>query len=231
MKNRREFVPRTEAEGYEYNVFINCPFDKDFRELFRAMVFTIHACGFVAQCALEDNNQPNRLKRIMELIGEARFGIHDLSRIDLAKMPRNNMPLELGIFMGCRQFGAEHDQRKEYLVLDSEAHRYKHHTTDLGGEDPSSHDNIPDKMVACVRNWLRPYASEQAGGRRIASASIMVERYQKFKAEAPALCAEYDWVFDELDFPEYQPIVVEWMKRGQTKLEELTASRKGLQVA
>lgn len=231
MKNRRKTIRHTKHADYDYNVFINCPFDKDFKELFRAMVFTIHVCGFAAQCALEDNNQTNRLQRIMDLIGECRFGIHDLSRIDIGKMPRNNMPLELGLFMGCRQFGLAHDQLKEYLVLDSDPHRYKQHITDLGGEDPSSHDNKPELMIDCVRNWLRPYAKQQ-NGRFIPSTSILVERYSLFKAEAPAICAEYEIVFSELEFPEYQPIVVQWLKRGQAKLKALQdLDKNALQAA
>ena len=38
---------------YNNSVFINCPFDDDYRSLFRALVFAIEACGFGARCALE----------------------------------------------------------------------------------------------------------------------------------------------------------------------------------
>ena len=35
-------------------VFLNCPFDDQYKPIFEALVFTIHACGFTARCALED---------------------------------------------------------------------------------------------------------------------------------------------------------------------------------
>ena len=35
------------------DVFINCPFDQDYSSHFRALVFSISACGFRVRCALE----------------------------------------------------------------------------------------------------------------------------------------------------------------------------------
>lgn len=35
------------------NVFINCPFDDEYQPLFRALVFAVQDCGFVARSALE----------------------------------------------------------------------------------------------------------------------------------------------------------------------------------
>ena len=32
---------------YDSCVFINCPFDASYRQLFRALVFTIQDCGFM----------------------------------------------------------------------------------------------------------------------------------------------------------------------------------------
>lgn len=44
------------STDYNYNVFINCPFDSDYKPLFDAMIFAIHDCGFVARCALEEGD-------------------------------------------------------------------------------------------------------------------------------------------------------------------------------
>ncbi len=41
---------------YNNNVFINCPFDSDYKHLFDAMVFAIHDCGFIARCTLEEED-------------------------------------------------------------------------------------------------------------------------------------------------------------------------------
>jgi hypothetical protein len=42
--------------GYQFNVFINCPFDDDYAPLFDALVFTVIRCGFNARCAREVDN-------------------------------------------------------------------------------------------------------------------------------------------------------------------------------
>jgi hypothetical protein len=39
--------------SYEDNVFINCPFDSQYQDIFYALVFAVHDCGYVARCALE----------------------------------------------------------------------------------------------------------------------------------------------------------------------------------
>lgn len=64
------------------NVFLNCPFDFSYQDLFFAAVFTILACNRQPRCALEslDSGQ-NRLDKIVGLIRESQYSIHDLSRI------------------------------------------------------------------------------------------------------------------------------------------------------
>jgi hypothetical protein len=46
-------------------------------------------------------------KRIFKLIEGCQFGIHDISRTELdtdSQLPRFNMPLELGMFLGAQRF-------------------------------------------------------------------------------------------------------------------------------
>jgi len=45
------------------NVFINCPFDSDYKPLFDAIVFAIFDFGFVPRCSLEVANIANRSGR------------------------------------------------------------------------------------------------------------------------------------------------------------------------
>jgi hypothetical protein len=56
-------------------------------------------------CALEDDDAGEfRLSKIERIIEECKFGIHDLSAVALdvaTGLPRFNMPLELGLFLGC----------------------------------------------------------------------------------------------------------------------------------
>jgi hypothetical protein len=116
--------PRPAADSAR-NVFINCPFDDRYRPLFHAAVFAVVDCGFVPRCALEvDDGSEVRINKVCDLIGECRFGIHDLSRTELdsrSKLPRFNMPLELGLFIGAKRFGGASHRRKSCLILDMDS--------------------------------------------------------------------------------------------------------------
>src|SRR3712207_156297 len=88
---------------YNNSVFINCPFDDDYRPLFRALVFAIEACGFGARCALEvDDAGETRAEKLIRLIRASRYGVHDISRteVNAERLPRFNMPFEFGLFVG-----------------------------------------------------------------------------------------------------------------------------------
>jgi hypothetical protein len=41
------------AKPYQKNVFINCPFDRNYRPLFDALVFAVHDAGYIARSAQE----------------------------------------------------------------------------------------------------------------------------------------------------------------------------------
>jgi len=87
------------------------------------LTFTVHACGFYARASLEAaDSAENRLDKILRIIEECRFGIHDVSRTEANDegLPRFNMPLELGLFLGYRRYGTPRDHRKVCLVLDRE---------------------------------------------------------------------------------------------------------------
>lgn len=95
-------------EEYEQNVFINCPFDAEYAPIFEAIVFAVNDAGFRPKCARErlDSSQI-RLQKIAALISASRYSIHDLSRTELDEvnaLPRFNIPLELGIDLGCKEF-------------------------------------------------------------------------------------------------------------------------------
>ena len=93
------------------DVFINCPFDIDYSPIFDALVFVVYACGFRPRSARElDDNGQTRIEKLYNIIDECRFGIHDLSRTELDqvnRLPRFNMPLELGIFLGAKRYGGD----------------------------------------------------------------------------------------------------------------------------
>lgn len=93
------------------DVFINCPFDDTYAPTFHALVFAIYACGFRARSARElDDCGQTRIDKIEAIIEESQYGIHDLSRTEPDPenhLPRFNVPLELGLFLGARRYGSK----------------------------------------------------------------------------------------------------------------------------
>ena len=144
---------------YNDNVFINCPFDTVYKHLFDAMVFAIHDCGFIPRCALEEDDASEvRIDKIYGIIADCRYGIHDISRTELdagSGLPRFNMPLELGVFLGAKKFGIEEQKRKKCLILDTERYRYQQFISDIAGQDIQAHNNSSREVIMHVRNWLR----------------------------------------------------------------------------
>src|ERR1700738_4627256 len=120
-------------------VFINVPFDRSYLKLFHALVFTVHECGFVSRCALEsDDGSEIRISKLYKIISDCSLGIHDLSRTTLDRvnrLPRFNMPLELGVYLGAKHFGDETHRRKSALILERERYRYQKYCSDLAGQD------------------------------------------------------------------------------------------------
>src|SRR2546428_8279525 len=106
---------------YADSVFINCPFDDEYRPLLDAVVFAILDCGFVPRCALEVSDSGIvRLDRLVQLITASKYGIHDISRVEPSRrsgLPRFNMAFELGLFLGAKRFGRPRHRRKTALVL------------------------------------------------------------------------------------------------------------------
>ncbi len=196
--------------NYNRNVFINCPFDPGYEEIFQAILFTVHKCGFILRCAKEfEDSGSIRIKNIIGLINESKLSIHDLSRVTVettASLPRFNMPLELGIFIGCNEFGTKRHKEKEYLIIESEQFRFKEFISDLSGQDIKSHHNNPEEAIKCIRNWLTKYTSET-----IPSPGIIVKEYKDFLIVLPELCIESNWLVNELTFDELSSLVTNWL--------------------
>ncbi|HEX6639904.1 MAG TPA: hypothetical protein VF215_02270 [Thermoanaerobaculia bacterium] len=198
---------------YENAVFVNCPFDDGYRDLFEALVFAIHDCGYVAHCALElEDGSEVRIDKIARIIGECRLGIHDISRTEpdtTTALPRFNMPLELGMFLGAKRYGRAEQKRKTCLILDIERYRYQKFISDIAGQDISAHGGDANNAIRIVRDWLSnvaPASLRLPGGRAIAS------RYKRFRIELITFCDQLDLRPDELTFNDYVILVEQWLR-------------------
>lgn len=143
---------------FETSVFINCPFDPDYDPILQAILFCVGYLGFTPRISRESNNSAQaRLEKIRGLIEASKFSIHDLSRAQAAKKGehyRLNMPFELGVDYGCRQYFGQGREEKRFLILEEKPYRYQVSLSDLAGCDIEDHGADFAKAVRKVRNWL-----------------------------------------------------------------------------
>lgn len=86
--------------NFRKNVFVNCAFDKEYVKLLRPLLFTIIYLGLTPRISLESKNSgAPRIEKIVKLIREPQYSIHDLSRSQAKKgeLFRLNMPFEFGV--------------------------------------------------------------------------------------------------------------------------------------
>lgn len=176
------------------------------------MVFTGHDCGFIARCALEEEDASQvRIDKIYTIIADCRYGIHDISRTELdekSSFPRFNMPLEFGVFLGAKKFGVVGQKRKKCLVLDKELYRYQQFISDIAGQDIQAHNNEVETIVRVVRNWIRTVSGRQT----IPGGNIIWERYQTFLKELPQTVEELRLDIEDLIFNDYLLVIATWQE-------------------
>jgi hypothetical protein len=200
---------------YQRNVFINCPFDPEYAPLFEAIVFAVITCGFRPLCARQrrDSSQV-RLEKIIELIGAARYSIHDLSRTEVdasTQLPRFNMPLELGVDIGCKRFSGDH-RDKTALVFEAQRYQYQKYVSDISGQDIEEHRNDPALAIAAVRGWLRT----ESGLRSIPGPRRIQQAYQDFRDTLAAISETLQTEPEDLTFIEYCEAIGIWL--GESKI-------------
>lgn len=196
---------------YDDQVFVNCPFTPDYKPLFNAIVYAVQDCGFVPRCSIESGDSAEtRIDKIFRLIADCRYAVHDISMTELdpvSGLPRFNMPLELGMFLGARRFGSEKHQRKSCLILDRERYRYQKFCSDIGGQDPQSHGADPSTAIKRVRNWLRG----ERPNARYPSGERMATRYAQFTSALPVICEAFGLEPDDLLFNDFTTVVEAWL--------------------
>lgn len=197
------------------HVFVNCPFDQGYKPIFDGIVFAITDLGFVARSAREeDDSGVIRLSKIERIIESCKYGIHDISAVDLdpiTHLPRFNMPLELGLFLGCKRFGKETQQKKKTLILDVEPYRYQSFISDLSGHDIHAHRGDPEHAIREVRTWL----ADSSRHTRLPGGADIISRYRRFLDDLPAICREARLQREEITFNDLQQMMVDWLRTNR----------------
>jgi hypothetical protein len=189
--------------------FINVPFDKQYRSLYYALVFTIHECGFISRCSLEaEDGSVVRMEKLYTIIRECPLGIHDLSRVTLTRgLPRFNMPLELGLFLGAKRYGGRVLSRKSCVILDRNRYRYQKFCSDIAGQDIRAHGDLAPTAITAVRDWLR-----SARPKKPMKGGAMIERrFLAFRADLPMACMRNGLDLRKLPFLDYRMLVAAWL--------------------
>jgi hypothetical protein len=201
------------AARYERAVFVNCPFDEQYRPTFEAIIFAIQDCGYSARSALEMTDASQvRIEKICGIIASCKFGLHDISRTELdaiTGLPRFNMPLELGLFLGAKRFGEDLQREKNCLIFDIHRFRFRDFISDIAGQDISTHGGNPSDAIKIVRNWLSDAASSSI---KIPGGSLIARRYEQFRSVLPETCEKVGLVEADLTFNDYVLQVEEWLR-------------------
>lgn len=160
-------------------VFVNCPYDRDYLDLFKITVFTLHACGFGIKLACDDfESGENRLERLKRMMSTSSYHFHDISRLrkkDFKEHVRGNMILELGLSLGLI-----HTKKNQYklLICDKEKYLYQKAISDLAGLDAYSHDNNNGTLCTLICGWLLKDQKEK-DSTIFAQYSIMLTKHER----------------------------------------------------
>lgn len=200
------------SNDYMWNVFINCPFDQDYEPIFHAIIFAVFDCGYIPKSALASQDCSDvRIQKIVNIIKNCQYAIHDISRTDLSPskgLPRFNMPLELGLFLGAKYYGNKLQKTKSCLILDKDQYRYQIFISDIAGQDIRAHNNETERAISNVRDWLSSHNTKV----RSPDGKEINRRYQLFRKDLPEICKEVKQSSDKLTFNDYSNAVSEWLK-------------------
>ena len=198
-------------------VFINCPLDKDYEGILQAILFCIVYMGFSPRISSERMDSSEvRLSKISELIKASKYSIHDLSCCQAGEggeFYRLNMPFELGLDYGCRQYFGRDRQHKKILILEEQKYRYQVAISDLAGCDIEAHEGNYEKAVRKVRNWLVSETSAGApGAAKILGAYVDFQEWYYEKQLAAGFSEE-----DIQDYPtnELLAAMQSWIAEGE----------------
>ncbi len=206
--------------AFDSNVFVNCPFDEEYYPLLRPLLFTVVYLGFTPRIASERSDSgENRIDKIVELIRNSKYSIHDLSRLRAKKVGefyRMNMPFELGIDYGARLFSFSPLSSKQCLILEKKRYEFMKALSDLSGVDIKSHSNEPDEVVKSVRNWF----VETVGVRGMESPTGIWYKFTDFASDFYDARRAEGFTDEDLNMmpvPEYIDFIREWVTKHKTR--------------
>lgn len=198
---------------FESNVFINCPFDKEYSPLLRALSFTLLYLELEPNLSQKLSSSSIRINQIKNHIKNCKFSIHDLSRskpLQQDDLPRFNMPFELGIDIGAAEYGGKKLKSKKTLILETEKYHYQKVLSDIAGQDIANHDDDPATLSKKVRNWI----SDNSPDKSVPSHSKVFYAFNQFSSDLSArLLSTYTAEeIEEMPIGEYIKFAKDWIQ-------------------
>jgi len=188
------------------SVFLNIPYDEEFRSLYVAYIVGLYRLGYTPHLATEIPGGTRRLDRILALIQSCRYSIHDLSRVELTSAPlstpRFNMPLELGMTIAWTHLNPD---LHTWFVWEASRDRIERSASDLKGTDANIHQNTVQGVLSEIRSvfWHKDAPSVQEmtkmhGFVESGLQSYILPRAGTNDAFAPGVFRELCWLTSSL---------------------------------
>ena len=196
------------------DVFINCPFSDDYDSYFKAILFTVIRSGFNPRCAREDDDGGDvRFDKICRIIEDCKYCIHDISKTEAygePPLPRFNMPLELGLFLGARKYGDAEQALKKAIIFDREPYRYQKFISDISGQDIHAHNNDVGQLIIGVAAWLRRASKRKT----VPDGTAIADEYAVFMDNLPIMLAARQMQPQDLTYDDDITFIAEWLVRN-----------------
>lgn len=188
-------------------IFINCPFDNDYHPLLRALLFAVCYYGLEPRIAsTEADSKSDRLKRIIGLMRDSRYSIHDLSRMKANKKGeyyRMNMPFELGLDYGLC------GDKKLFLIFENNRYKLKVALSDINGWDICAHNDSAENVILEFRKWYVNVNEKLSKSQKSVSSHTIWYDYNKFQVGFDEYKQKNNLKDEEISVAEYIEYVKE----------------------
>ena len=181
LRRKSSIVHVQAPESSDKSVFLNIPYDDRFCRLYLAYITGLVHLDLKPRATIEIPGGQNRLDKILDLIRNCRYSIHDLSRVQLDRKPpvtpRFNMPFELGLTVASAKLDSSpHD----WFVFETAHRRASKSLRDLSGTDPNIHHGTVEGVMrelcnAFVRHSRQERYSVSGMMKTYRAASLLVE--------------------------------------------------------
>lgn len=151
------------------DVFINCPYDKNYAPTLHAIMFTCISLDLNPILSVTDTLDSKRINNIRKCILKSIISIHDLSIMGTCENSRYNMPLEIGMAVMHHFQCEESNEKHNIIILEPQPYLTQKCCSDLNAFDPIVYNkengfedlinNLARSIVGMIgqENKLEPY--------------------------------------------------------------------------